>query len=144
MTSPAAAAATMNWLTTSDIASALVGAGFGEVYGTMGSTQMLAVRSLAVSILARMMSQSTTLTTAIPSLNADQKNQLIVGVLSGVIERCIYRHQYRSHWNRSVETFEIRRQIIDRWINCVIYVFCSIYYKTHSRYIMQDLLSMWQ
>ena len=85
MTAPAAAAATMNWLTTSDIASALVGAGFGEVYGTMGSTQMLAVRSLAVSILARMMSQSTTLNTAIPSLNADQKNQLIVGVLSGVI-----------------------------------------------------------
>ena len=85
MTAPAAAASTMNWLTTSDIASALVGAGFSEVYGTMGSTQMLAVRSLAVSILARMMSQSTTLTTAIPSLNADQKNQLIVGVLSGVI-----------------------------------------------------------
>ncbi len=85
MASPAAAAATMNWLTTSDIASALVGAGFGEVYGTMGSTQMLAVRSLAVSILARMMSQSTTLTTAIPSLDADQKNQLIVGVLSGAI-----------------------------------------------------------
>ena len=82
MTAPVA---TMNWLTTSDIASALVGAGFGEVYGTMGSTQMLAVRSLAVSILARMMSQSTTLTTAIPSLDADQKNQLIVGVLSGVI-----------------------------------------------------------
>ena len=82
MTAPAA---TMNWLTSSDIASALVGAGFGEVYGTMGSTQMLAVRSLAVSILARMMSQSTTLTTAIPSLDADQKNQLIVGVLSGAI-----------------------------------------------------------
>ena len=86
MTTPAAAAAvTMNWLTTSDVASALVGAGFGEVYGTMGSTQMLAVRSLAVSILARMMSQSTTLTTAIPSLDADQKNQLIVGVLNGAI-----------------------------------------------------------
>ena len=85
MTSPVAAAATMNWLTTSDIASALVGAGFGEVYGTMGSMQMLAVRSLAVSILARMMSQSTTLTTAIPSLDTDQKNQLIVGVLSGAI-----------------------------------------------------------
>ena len=85
MTAPAAAVATMNWLTTSDIASALVGAGFGEVYGTMGSTQMLAVRSLAVSILARMMSQSTTLTKAIPSLDADQKNQLIVGVLSGAI-----------------------------------------------------------
>ncbi len=85
MTAPAAAVATMKWLTTSDIASALVGAGFGEVYGTMGSTQMLAVRSLAVSILARMMSQSTTLNTAIPSLDADQKNQLIVGVLSGAI-----------------------------------------------------------
>ena len=86
MASPAAAAVTMNWLTTSDVASALVGAGFGEVYGsTMGTTQMLAVRSLAVSILARMMSQSTTLTTAIPSLDADQKNQLIVGVLNGAI-----------------------------------------------------------
>ena len=85
MTAPAAAVATMNWLTTSDIASALVGAGFGEIYGTMGSTQMLAVRSLAVSILARMMSQSTALTTAIPSLDADQKNQLIVGVLNGAI-----------------------------------------------------------
>ena len=82
MTTPVAA---MNWLTTSDIASALVGAGFGEVYGTMGSMQMLAVRSLAVSILARMLSQSTTLTTAIPSLDTDQKNQLIVGVLSGAI-----------------------------------------------------------
>ena len=82
MTTPVAA---MKWLTTSDIASALIGAGFGEVYGTMGSMQMLAVRSLAVSILARMMSQSTTLTTAIPSLDTDQKNQLIVGVLSGAI-----------------------------------------------------------
>ena len=82
MTTPIAV---MNWLTTSDIASALVGAGFGEVYGTMGSMQMLAVRSLAVSILARMLSQSTTLTTAIPSLDTDQKNQLIVGVLSGAI-----------------------------------------------------------
>ena len=74
----------MNFVTSSDVTAALVGAGFSEAYGGPGSPGMLAARSFVISVVARMASSSTTLTTAVPSLDTSQKSQLIIGVLNGI------------------------------------------------------------
>ena len=74
----------MNFVTSSDVTAALVGAGFSEAYGGPGSPGMLAARSFVISVVARVASSSTTLTTAVPSLDGNQKNQLIIGVLNGI------------------------------------------------------------
>ena len=73
----------MNFVTSSDIAAAMVGAGFSEVYGGPGSPGMLAARSFLISVVARMVSSSTTMSGVITSLDTNQKNQLIVGLLNG-------------------------------------------------------------
>ena len=73
----------MEFITTSDLTAALVGAGWGEIYGGPGSPAMAAVKSFVISVIARMVSKSPSVTSAIPSLTGSQKNQLIVGILSG-------------------------------------------------------------
>ena len=69
---------TMEFVTSSDLTAALVGAGFSEAYGGPGSPAMLAAKSFVISVVARMASQSTSLSSAIPALD-----QLIVGILNG-------------------------------------------------------------
>ena len=46
-----------NLIMTSDISAAIVGAGFANIYN-LGSPGMYAIRSVSVSIVARMLSQS--------------------------------------------------------------------------------------
>ena len=74
----------MDLLTYSDITAGLSGAVFAEVIGNIGSTQNVAIRSLVVSIIARILSKNATITTTVPSLNEEAKNQLSVAVLNGV------------------------------------------------------------
>jgi hypothetical protein len=74
----------MDLLSYSDIAAAVSGAAFAQVFGNSGSTQDVAVRSLVVSIVARILSKNATLTNTIPVLNEDAKNQLCVAVLNAV------------------------------------------------------------
>ena len=75
----------MDLLTYSDITAGLSGAVFAEVIGNIGSTQSVAVRSLVVSIIARILSKNLTVTNTIPAfLNEEAKNQLSVAVLNAV------------------------------------------------------------
>ena len=75
---------TMEFVTSSDLTAALVGAGFSEAYGGPGSPAMVAAKSFGISVVAHMASQSTSLSSAIPALDGNQKNQLIVGILNGL------------------------------------------------------------
>ena len=63
-----------NLVMTSDISAALIGAGFANVYN-LGSPGMYAMRAAAVSILARMLTQSTALSGAMPTMTEGSKNQ---------------------------------------------------------------------
>jgi hypothetical protein len=74
----------MDLLSYSDIAASLSGALFAEVHGTVGNTQMVVIRSLIVSIIARMASKNASLANTIPVLNESAKNQLCVAVLNGI------------------------------------------------------------
>ena len=74
----------MDLLTYSDIAAGLSGAAFAEIFGNTGTTQNVAIRSLVVSIVARILSKNATITNTVPSLNEEAKNQLSVAVLNGV------------------------------------------------------------
>jgi len=74
---------TTSYLTTSDISAALVGAGFSSVYG-LSTPPMQALASLVISIVSRIASQSAVMQNNMKNMNASQKNQFIVGVLSGV------------------------------------------------------------
>ena len=68
-------------LTTSDISTAIVGAGFATVYQNLGTPVMAAVKALVVSVVARMVSKSKIMGTTITD---EQKNQLVVAVLAAV------------------------------------------------------------
>jgi hypothetical protein len=68
----------MDLLTYSDISAALVGAGWSEVFG--GNMQMTAIKSLVVSIVARVLSKNVSLSTTLPTVTEDTKNQLVVGL----------------------------------------------------------------
>jgi len=74
----------MNFVTSSDISAAIAGSGFSEVYGGPGSPGMLAARSFIISVVARMVSSSTTMSSVVTSLDTNQKDQLIVGLLNGI------------------------------------------------------------
>ena len=69
---------------TSDISAALIGSGFASVYN-LGTPGMYAVRSAAVSILARMLTQSTALSGAMPTMTEGSKNQLFVATLGALV-----------------------------------------------------------
>jgi hypothetical protein len=66
----------------SDVTAALVGSGWSTQFG--GSIPMVAGQALVVSVIARIASSNPMFTTAVPSLNSGQKNQLIVSVLSAI------------------------------------------------------------
>ena len=74
----------MDLLSYSDIAASISGAAFSEIMGNIGSAQNVAIRSLVVSIVARILSKNATITTTIPILNEDAKTQLCVAVLNAV------------------------------------------------------------
>jgi hypothetical protein len=74
----------MDLLSYSDIAASISGAAFAETFGSIGSAQSVAIRSLAVSIIARILSKNATLTSSIPSLNENAKNTLVLGVLNAI------------------------------------------------------------
>ena len=70
-------------ITVSDISSAIVGAGFGNVYGF--SMQQQAVQSFVVSVIARIASKSDALKSVmVVDLDSSQKNQLVVAILSAL------------------------------------------------------------
>jgi hypothetical protein len=71
------------FLTTSDVSAALVGAGFSSIYST-GTPAMFAVKSLVISVVSRLASTSTFMSTSLGSMDAGQKNQLVVGILSAI------------------------------------------------------------
>ena len=73
-----------NLVMTSDISAALIGAGFANVYN-LGSPGMYAMRAAAVSILARMLTQSTPLSGAMPTMTEGSKNQLFVATLGALV-----------------------------------------------------------
>ena len=75
--------ASTSFVTTSDISAALVGAGFSSVYG-ISTPPMQALQALVVSIVARLASDSTMMTDNMKNMTSGQKNQLIVGILSGI------------------------------------------------------------
>ena len=72
---------TTNFLTSSDISAALVGAGYSSVYG-MGSPAMVAVKTLVISVVARIASSSETFGGS--STYTEQNNQLVVAVLNAI------------------------------------------------------------
>jgi hypothetical protein len=78
-------ASTYSFITTSDVSAAIVGAGFSSIYG-MSTPPMVALQALVVSIVARLASDSTMMTsTMTTTMSSSNKNQLIVGILSGII-----------------------------------------------------------
>ena len=68
-------------LTTSDVSTAIVGAGFASVYQNLGTPVMGAVKALVVSVVARMVAKSKIMGTTVTT---EQKNQLVVAVLTAV------------------------------------------------------------
>ena len=76
--------ASTTFVTTSDVSAAIVGAGFSSVYG-ISTPPMQALQALVISIIARLFSDSTMVTNNMTNMTAGQKNQLIVGVLSGIL-----------------------------------------------------------
>ena len=73
----------MDLLSYSDIGAAASGALFAEVFSNIGSTQEVAIRSLAVSIVARILSKNVTIAETIP-VNEASKNQAFVSILNFV------------------------------------------------------------
>ena len=69
------------FLSTSDVSAAIVGAGYSYVIG-LGNPGMYAVRSLVVSMLSRMASEAEMLQS--DNFDANQKNELIVAILSAI------------------------------------------------------------
>lgn len=80
---------TMNgieFLKSSDISAALVGAGFSTAYAMPGSPAMQAVQSAVVSIVARVVASSKMLAAVTPvGVTGDQKNQIVVAALSAAV-----------------------------------------------------------
>lgn len=73
-----------NLVMTSDISAALIGAGFANIYN-LGSPGMYAVRSALVSIFARMLTKSTALNSAMPTMTDGSKNQLFVASIGALV-----------------------------------------------------------
>ena len=73
-----------NLIMTSDISAAIVGAGFGNIYN-LGSPGMYAIRSVSVSIVARMLSQSQALRGVMPTMTDGSKNQLFVATIGALV-----------------------------------------------------------
>ena len=72
-----------SFVTTSDISAAIVGAGFSSVYG-ISTPPMQALQALVISIIARLFSDSSMMANNMSNMTMGQKNQLIVGILSGI------------------------------------------------------------
>ena len=78
-------ASAYSFITTSDISAAIVGAGFSSIYG-LSTPPMQALQALVVSIIARLASDSSVVTSSMTTnMTNGNKNALIVGVLSGII-----------------------------------------------------------
>ena len=71
----------MDILMTSDIAAAMVGAGWSTAYNT-STPGYAAMKALAISMVARILSTSESLKSFTGTLNTDQKNQLLVAILN--------------------------------------------------------------
>jgi hypothetical protein len=71
------------FLTSSDVSAAIVGAGFSSVYG-MGTPMMFAVKTIIISVAARLSSTSTMMSGEALGMDPSQKNQLIVAVLNAI------------------------------------------------------------
>ena len=74
-------------LTTSDVSTAIVGAGFASVYQNLGTPVMGAVKALVFSVVARMVAKSKIMGTTTTDdqknqLTTEQKNQLVVAILA--------------------------------------------------------------
>ena len=72
---------TTDFLTTADLAAAIVAAGWANVYGT-SNLAMNAMKAGVISAVARVLSQSTVI--QMDSLDADKKNQILVAVLNAL------------------------------------------------------------
>jgi hypothetical protein len=72
----------MDWVTTSDISAALVGAGWSSVYNT-STPGMLAVKAGIISVLARLVS-TTDFASKMTAMDANQKNQLLVAIANAL------------------------------------------------------------
>ena len=91
-------ASTYSFITTSDISAAIVGAGFSSIYG-LSTPPMQALQALVVSIIARLASDSSMVTSSMTTnMTNGNKNALIVGVLSGIIG------YYRNPKNSMIKT----------------------------------------
>ncbi len=80
----------MNILTLNDAAAGAIGYVFAQQFALTKPTHQ-AVQSLIVSSVARMLSDSSS-TNSLTALNTGQKNELIVGILSGVCSSVQNRH----------------------------------------------------
>jgi hypothetical protein len=80
---PLLPAAPILFLSTSDVSAAIVGAGFSSIYGN-STPGMQAIKSLVISIIARLLSTSAMISKSAVSLDDGQKDQIVVGVLSAI------------------------------------------------------------
>jgi hypothetical protein len=71
------------FLTSSDVAAALVGAGYSSVYQN-STPGMFAAKSLVISIIARLASGSTFMSGETLGLDGNQKNQLLVALMNAL------------------------------------------------------------
>ena len=78
-----------SYITVSDISAALVGYGFAKTYN-LSKPEMQAVQSFAVSMIARL-SALNILSSSMTKLDPNQKNQLVVAILSAIA--AAYRSQ---------------------------------------------------
>ena len=72
----------MEWVTTSDVSAALVGAGWSSVYNT-STPGMLGIKAGVVSVLARLLS-TTDFASKMTSMDSNQKNQLLVAIANAL------------------------------------------------------------
>lgn len=82
MTTPAVARNVVI-LSSSDVSAMIVGAGYAAAGAASGGALMVGVRSIVISVLARMASQSTMMSN--DTLNSTQKNEIVVAILGAVI-----------------------------------------------------------
>jgi hypothetical protein len=74
---------TTQFLTSSDVAAALVGAGYSSVYQN-STPGMFGAKSLVISIIARLASSSTFMSGDTLGLGGNQKNQLLVALMNAL------------------------------------------------------------
>ena len=72
----------MDWVKTSDVSAALVGAGWSSIYNT-STPGMLSVKAGVISVLARLLS-TTDIASKMTAMDENQKNQLLVAIANAL------------------------------------------------------------